>query len=154
MFIELKAPKIHRPQVNPLNGREKKIVKVSMGLVLVILLLSALMTDQGPLMRLARHIDAVHERDRIASTMAPFVRAGKPDAVIWYALNYPAAPLDPLRELAYAGNPKAQWTLAGLLATSNPSEAMRLAMMAADAGYPDAVNYEIRTRAAAQDGQS
>jgi hypothetical protein len=154
MSIELHSTKMPRPQVNPLNAREKKIVKVSLGMVIVVFILHAMTVDGSPTMKWVRHREALAERNRIAAVMNPLARDGNPDAVIWHALNYPDAPLEPLRKLASAGNPHAQWVLAVILESSNRPEAFRLTKMAADGGYPDAVNYEIQTKAKAKDDQS
>ncbi len=144
MSIELQSAKFLRPQVNPLNARAKRIVKGSVAVALFIFVMHFLTKDGGPAMKWVRHREALAERDRIAVVMNPLADAGKPAAVIWHAQNYPGASLEPLKKLAYAGNAHAQWALAEILELSNAPEAFRLARMAADGGYADAVNYEMQ----------
>jgi TPR repeat protein len=101
-------------------------------------------TDRnGSVMRWVNHHEYLVQRDEIAPTMIPLAKSGSADAVIWYALSYPDAPLQPLRALAAAGNPRAQWALAGILGNSDKPTALLLAKQAADAGLPDAVRYEV-----------
>jgi hypothetical protein len=118
--------------------------------VIAIALAAALITtfamcadSHSPLRRWVAGKAWVQARDEIAATMKPLAAAGKPDAVIWYALHYQDAPLEPLRKLAKTGNGHALWVLAGITYGSDKAEAMRLAGLAAQAGYPDAVRFEL-----------
>jgi hypothetical protein len=142
MPLELQQPSTAKRQ---LSKTEKRALVVGVGTVIALI---ALMHPDSPLARWAKHHDAISRRDKIASVMIPLAKAGRPDAVIWYALHYPDASLEPLHKLAEAGNPQALWTLAGFEASSNRPDALRLARLAADAGYPDAVSYEVQTGAA------
>ncbi len=150
MSIELQSIKFPRPQVDPLNAREKRIVKGSFAFIALILTISFTTMEGGPVMQWVRHREALTERDRIAAVMNPLADAGKPAAVIWHAQNYPGATLEPLKALADVGNAHAQWALAQILESSNAPEAFRLAKMASDGGYPDAVNYEMQEEAKAK----
>jgi TPR repeat protein len=148
MPIDLQQPRTAKRQ---LSKTEKRAHMVGVGMFLAIGLLAAMLMDShSPLVRWGEHHDRIVQRDQIASAMIPLAEAGRPDAVIWYALHYPNPPLEPLRKLADAGNAQAQWALAGLIRSSDRPAALRLAKLAADAGYPDAVAYEVHADGSAK----
>ncbi|MDR6412178.1 UNVERIFIED_ORG: hypothetical protein ABIC62_005746 [Burkholderia sp. 1595] len=139
MPMELKQPIVQKP---PPGGRAKRAQLVAVGMVLGMFLLAIVLMDPNSSVgRWAAHRDAIRQRDAIASVMTPLARAGKPDAVLWYARHY-ADGIGPLRQLAASGNGEALWTLAGLTWNSDRANAMRLVSEAAREGYPDAVLYE------------
>lgn len=137
----------------PLKPARRKRRMTKSGVVIAVAVAAAIATaiafsqDNSPVMHWVHEHDRIRERDAIASVMVPLANAGKPDAVIWYAKNYPGAPLAPLRKLADAGNAQAMWLLADRTFDTDRGGALRLVHAAALEGYAEAVAYERMARA-------
>jgi hypothetical protein len=142
--MSIKIQSTAMPRLAPrrkITGRQKFIV---ITVAAAFITTFGMCTDShSPLRRWVAEKAWVQARDEIAPTMNPLAAAGKPDAVIWYAIHYRDAPLEPLRKLAEAGNGRALWVLAGITYGFDKTEAMRLARLAAEAGDPDAVRFEL-----------
>ncbi|EKF7417500.1 TPA: hypothetical protein MXR76_005897 [Pseudomonas aeruginosa] len=105
-----------------------------------------LLDSNGPLMKWARSVDREQQIEQIGAQMSDLAAQGKPDAIVWMAVNHPDVPerLKALEALAESGNGEAMMTLAAIKHRSDPYLAKVLVNKAAAAGHPDAVLAVVR----------
>ncbi|MEJ6003749.1 hypothetical protein [Paucibacter soli] len=105
----------------------------------------ALVVDErGPVMRWAKEVSMQEEAQKYEPTMRKLADSGKPDAMIWMAVNFPATDAGRLDALIRAGSGEAAWVQAGIKAKTDKQESQRLRQVAADNGYLPAVQYAQR----------
>lgn len=116
------------------------------GIAAVFLLLFVMGDDNGPLAKWAKSVDRENRIEQIGAQMRDLADQGKPEAIIWMALNYPDAPerLKALEALAESGHSVAMMHLAAFKRSTDLVQARALVAKAAAAGNPDAVMAVVR----------
>ena len=124
--------------VNPVErGRLVKRVAAMAAIVAVLAALVAF--DDSPLNRWTRAEQHRIDIAKIAPTMEPLAQQGKPDAVIWVAINEPDKDGGRLMQLAQAGNAQAMGLVAEKLWASDRAASHSWMVRSASAGYAPAV---------------
>jgi hypothetical protein len=110
-----------------------------------IVLLSVLaFPHDSPLQRWARAEQRRIDIAKIASTIEPLAQQGKPDAVIWVAINEPDKDGGRLMQVAQAGNAQAMGLVAEKLWATDRAASHSWMERSASAGYAPAVAWLSR----------
>jgi len=129
--------------VNP--AKRKKLARgIALVAVAGIAYCALVLDARGPVMTWAKEVAKQEEAQKYEPTMRKLADAGKPDAMIWMAVNFPATDSGRLDVLIRAGSGEAAWVLAGIKAKTDKQESQRLMQVAADNGYLPAVQYAQR----------
>lgn len=127
--------------VNP--SKRKIILRTIVFVGILIAVVMVMSTDDSPLSKWAKEQDQQADREKLAPTMERLAAQGKRDAIIWISHNIPENDGGRLAALAYSGDGEALFLRAMEKAKTDVSEAKRLLVLSADAGYLPAVKMSL-----------
>ncbi|HBO5516205.1 TPA: hypothetical protein L4559_005133 [Pseudomonas aeruginosa] len=122
-------------------SKKQKYYVPSCGLLLLAVMMLGDFSKQW-----AKTADREQRVEQIGGQMSSLADQGKPEAIIWMAVNHPDVPerVKALEVLADTGNGEAMMALANIKRRSDPYLAKVLVNKAAAAGQPDAVLAVVR----------